>query len=121
MVILFVVRVATEGFGCTRMLSVWAYADDGEAVLRSFEYVPHRCIMFASLRLCQFAGGSYRRGKGAWVRVVHEIRRASGYTSIKFLKYIDAGKLARMAAIEAGGAMADSDGESAGNGVPMLD
>ena len=37
MVILFVVRVATEGFGRTRMLSVWAYADDGEAVLRSFE------------------------------------------------------------------------------------
>ena len=52
---------------------------------------------------------------------MHEMRRASGFTSIKFLKYIDAGKLARMAAIEAGGAMSDSDVESAGNGVPMLD
>ena len=52
---------------------------------------------------------------------VHEIRKASGFTSIKFLKYIDAGKLARMVALEAGGAMADSDGEGAGNGVPMLD
>ena len=60
-------------------------------------------------------------GKELGFGFVHEIRRASGFTSIKFLKYIDAGKLARMVALEAGGAMADSDGEGAGNGVPMLD